>query len=293
MQLSVVTTLYQSAAHLIEFVDRVRKIAEPLGIEYEVVLVNDGSPDQSLAIALDLVVSDSRIRVVDLSRRYGHYEAMLAGLRCARGQFVFLIDCDLDEPPELLPSLWSALRANGDADMAVAVQAVRRGRSLTDWCGDLYYRMLEAQTGLEIPRNNMVARVMTPRYVAALIAAGERPVSFDALSARVGCRHVAVQAEKAARRGTTYSFSRRAAIFVDTWLAYGSLSSSAFMALAIAVGGAGAVALLVDSRLVAPVLVVAAVAGLAGIALICRYLSLVLEEVRHRPAQVRRIYPDA
>ena len=79
------------------------RAAETAVDEFELILVNDGSPDESLALALELQTKDRRIQVVDLSRNFGHHAAIVAGLEQARGQYVFLIDCDLEEQPEWLP----------------------------------------------------------------------------------------------------------------------------------------------------------------------------------------------
>ena len=73
-----------------------------MGNDYEIVLVNDGSPDDSLSIAINLSETDAHVIVVDLSRNFGHHKAMMTGLDYAQGDLVFLIDSDLEEEPELL-----------------------------------------------------------------------------------------------------------------------------------------------------------------------------------------------
>src|SRR5262245_34926158 len=132
MQLSIVTTLYGSAAHLDEFSDRLRAAADRLAVPYEIVMVNDGSTDGSLEAAIRIAGADRRIRVADLSRRYGHYEALLAGIRLTGGRVVFVIDSDLEEPPELLDSLWRTLGEDTGCDLVVACHERRRLASLTD-----------------------------------------------------------------------------------------------------------------------------------------------------------------
>src|SRR4051812_19189964 len=102
MLLSIVSTLYRSAPWLEQFHDRVSRAAAAVASDYEIVLVNDGSPDPSLDIALQLLASDPRIRILDLSRNFGHHKAMMTGLSHARGDLVFLIDPDLEEEPEVL-----------------------------------------------------------------------------------------------------------------------------------------------------------------------------------------------
>ena len=100
MRLSIVSTLYRSGPYVREFHRRMTASARRLTNDYEIVLVNDGSPDDSLAIALQ--TADPHVRVVDLSRNFGHHQAMWIGLAHACGEQIFLIDCDLEESPEWL-----------------------------------------------------------------------------------------------------------------------------------------------------------------------------------------------
>jgi putative glycosyltransferase len=122
--LSIVSTLYRSAPYLEEFYQRSVAAAEQLTADFEIVLVNDGSPDESLTMAVALHQRDARIRVVDLSRNFGHHRAMMIGLRHARGARVFLIDCDLEVAPETLLEFDAAF-SRGGVDVVFGVQATR------------------------------------------------------------------------------------------------------------------------------------------------------------------------
>jgi putative glycosyltransferase len=113
MELSIVTTMYASAPWLREFHERASAAARALTEDYEIVLVNDGSPDESLAVALELFEADPRVRVIDFSRNFGHHKAMMTGLAAARGRRVFLIDCDLEEEPEWLVRFDREAQARG------------------------------------------------------------------------------------------------------------------------------------------------------------------------------------
>src|SRR5690349_22500268 len=95
-ELSVVSTMYCSADFIREFYRRVSAAAQSITQSYEIVLVDDGSPDSSLQIAMELAEKDSRVRIVELSRNFGHHPAILAGLRHAQGALIFLIDIDLE-----------------------------------------------------------------------------------------------------------------------------------------------------------------------------------------------------
>src|SRR5918993_2990029 len=100
MLISVVTTLYRSAPFIEEFYERASRAARKISPSYEIILVNDGSPDDSLDRAILLHERDPRVKVVDLSRNFGHHKALLAGLEYAEGDYVYLTDVDLEEEPE-------------------------------------------------------------------------------------------------------------------------------------------------------------------------------------------------
>src|SRR5882762_1911783 len=127
MKLSIVTTMYYSRNYLQEFYDRTILVLRELKVTYEFVFVDDGSPDDSLLVALQLQNSDSNIKVVELSRNYGHQRAIMTGLQQASGDFVFLIDCDLEEAPELLCDFWKRITAESNVDVVYGVQIKRKG----------------------------------------------------------------------------------------------------------------------------------------------------------------------
>src|ERR1700736_2509099 len=126
MRLSIVTTLYMSEPYLVEFHRRVRSTAEKITSDVEVIFVGDGPPDGSLDMALSLLSRDSDLRVIELSRNFGHHKAIMTGLAHATGDLVFLIDSDLEEDPELLTRFYERL-AKGDCDVVFGVQEARRG----------------------------------------------------------------------------------------------------------------------------------------------------------------------
>ena len=109
MKLSIVTTLYKSAPTVEEFYRRAVAAAQTVTRDFEIVMVDDGSPDDSLTIACKLVQRDDRVRVVELSRNFGHHKALMTGLEHARGEFCFLIDSDLEEDPALVQRFMAEL----------------------------------------------------------------------------------------------------------------------------------------------------------------------------------------
>ncbi len=165
--LSIVSTMYNSSPFVQEFYRRVTAAAAQVTPSFELVLVDDGSPDDSLALALELARADERVRVVELSRNFGHHTAMLAGLRHARGACVFLTDIDLEEQPEWLIDFWRDLHESG-SDMVYGVQAERSGSFLKRHMGALFYRFFNLAAKPTIPNNGCTVRLMNRRYVDAV-----------------------------------------------------------------------------------------------------------------------------
>src|SRR5438477_12923693 len=165
MRLSSVSTLYRSAPYLREFHARAAAAAAALTADVEFVYVNDGSPDDALEVALELRAEHGNVRVADLSRNFGHHRAMMAGLGHATGDLVFLIDCDLEEAPELLTA-FAARMSETKADVVYGVQEGRGGGPANRLFGWAYYKLYNAVSADPIPRNLLTVRLMTRRYVA-------------------------------------------------------------------------------------------------------------------------------
>ncbi len=204
-RLSIVTTLYRSEAVIDEFLARVRSAAvDQVGEDYEVVVVNDGSPDRSVDRVLDAARADRHLVVVDLSRNFGHHPALLEGMRQSQGELVFLIDSDLEEQPEWLP-MFAEMIALPDTDVVYGFQETRKGGKFERATGRLYWTAFRSLTKLDIPANIVTCRLMTRRYVDAVLAFPEREVSIGGIFALTGFKQVAVAVPKESRGATTYS----------------------------------------------------------------------------------------
>jgi putative glycosyltransferase len=222
MKLSIVATLYQSAKYISEFHFRASAAAKQLvGEDYEIVLVNDGSPDSSLDIAVKLIDKDSHVVVVDLSRNFGHHKAMMTGLAHARGQLVFLIDSDLEEEPEWLIS-FAAQMANEQCEVVYGVQGRRKGGFFERLSGQLFYFIFRILTRLNMPDNIVVARLMTRRYVNALLQHGEYEVFMAGLWAITGFdqRHQTIR--KHSTSDTTYTVWKKISQSVNSITSFSS-----------------------------------------------------------------------
>lgn len=127
MKLSIVTTLYKSSEYIDDFYQRISIEAYKITNDYEIIFVDDGSPDESLQKAIGLYQNDSKVKVIELSRNFGHHKAIMTGLSHAVGDYVFLIDSDLEEEPELLGRFWKELHKAEEIDVVYGVQETRKG----------------------------------------------------------------------------------------------------------------------------------------------------------------------
>jgi putative glycosyltransferase len=221
--LSIVSTLYRSAPFLPTFVAECRAaLAQAAVASWEIVLVNDGSPDESLALAQQFHREDARVVVVDLSRNFGHHAAMHAGLSHARGLEVFLIDCDLEVRPAVLGILIERRRATG-ADLVFGYQEARKGGWFERASGAWFWRGLNAVSDVPIPQNMLTERLMSRRFVDALLALGDRQLFLGGMMSWTGFVQIGVVLPKQQREGrSTYTLARRVALMLTALSSFSS-----------------------------------------------------------------------
>ena len=216
MKLSIVATLYQSSMYIVEFCQRASLSAQQLvGNDYEIVLVNDGSPDNSLEIATKLHYADSHIIIVDLSRNFGHHKAMMTGLAHSHGEQVFLIDVDLEEDPEWLIE-FSQQMEKDYCDVVYGVQKKRKGGMLERISGQWFYRFFRVFTGVSIPENMVTSRLMSRRYVDALVSHNEREVFLAGLWHITGFEQHPHTITKHSTSESTYTIRRKLSLLVNS-----------------------------------------------------------------------------
>ncbi len=304
MDISIVTSLYGTAEYLAELHRRLTCEVSRLSSGYEIILVNDGSPDESLVGALALHRHDPHVRVIDLSRNFGHHKALMTGLAHARGRLVFLIDSDLEEPPELLGEFHRRLEESG-ADVVFGVQASRKGRLFERLSGRIFFALFNLLSDTPLPRNLSTVRLMSRRYVDALLAHREREMAIGGLWVITGFEQVAVPFEKGSRTSTGYSLTRKVAQAVDAVTSFSDRPLILIFYLAAGIllvsglaGGHIVIRHLFFGELLAgwPSLIVSVwlLGGLTlfAIGILGIYLSKVFVEVKQRPYTIVRAIHD-
>ena len=221
--LSIVSTMYRSRPYLQAFLDECIAAGDRSGIAvWEIVLVNDGSPDDSLAYALQRHATDARIVVVDLSRNFGHHQAMHAGLGHARGDLVFLIDCDLEVRPAVLSDFLVKQRGAG-ADLVYGYQDTRKGGWFEKRSGSLFWWGLNAVSDVAVPVNMLTERLMTRRFIQALLQLGDFNLFLGGMMSWTGFTQLGVPITKAQREGpSSYTLWRRVQLMVTAVSSFSS-----------------------------------------------------------------------
>jgi putative glycosyltransferase len=214
MDLSIVTTMYGSAPYLEEFYSRTAAAAKKITDDYEIIFVNDGSPDGSLEVALSFYEKDEKVKIIDFSRNFGHHKAMMTGLMHAHGKLVFLVDCDLEIPPESLLDFYDKFKTSS-VDVVYGVQAARQDRFLSRLAGSFFYTVFNWVSVDKLPVNLTTARLMSRRYVSALVSHQEREVLIGGLWVITGFKQTSIALNKSHKGKSTYNLGHKIAIIVN------------------------------------------------------------------------------
>lgn len=215
MELSIVTTMYCSAAYLKGFYERVSESARKITSDYEIIFVNDGSPDESAMIALGFHENDEHVKVIDLSRNFGHHKAIMAGLRHAEGEKIFLINCDVEESPENLSRFYEKFAEDTTADVVYGMLEARKGGLLNKSLGYVFYSLLNWFSGLKLDSRMAFSRLMTRRYVKSLLRFGESELFLPGLWYLTGYKQVPIIISSYYKGKTTYTLRKKVSLLVN------------------------------------------------------------------------------
>jgi glycosyltransferase involved in cell wall biosynthesis len=297
--LSIVAPVYNEQELVQEFV--ARACAAAADYEFELVLVNDGSSDGTPALLDRIAAGDRRVRVIHLSRNFGHQAALTAGLEHAAGDVVAMLDADLQDPPELIRDMiaqWSQ-----GADVVYAVRRQREGETAFKLAtASWFYKLFDKLAQVDLEPNSGDFRLLDRRALDALLAMTERSRFLRGMTVWVGFNQTAVSYEREARPAgeTKYTLRKMLRFSLDaitsfshlplqlaTWA--GLLSASvAFIAIPVVI-----VLRVFDSYLPGFGSITIAILLLGGIQLIAlgvigEYVGRIYDEVKHRPLYIVR-----
>lgn len=208
MKYSVVVPAFNEQEVLPISYPRLKKVMDSLG-RYELIFVNDGSRDDTLALLKKIASEDKNVKVLSFSRNFGHQEAVSAGMAKASGDAVIIIDCDLQDPPEVIPEMVDKWKLG--ADIVYGKRIKRKGESvfkkLTAW---MYYRVIRMLGGQYIPPNTGDFRLIDRRVCDALNEMPEKNRFLRGMSAWAGYRSEPVEfvREERAAGETKYTLKK-------------------------------------------------------------------------------------
>jgi polyisoprenyl-phosphate glycosyltransferase len=222
-ELSLVIPCYNESAVLSLLRDRLLQSLSSAGVEWEVILVDDGSVDDTFAQLAAMHATDARFKVISFSRNFGHQTAVFAGLSHAFGDFVGVMDADLQDPPEFLLTCLAKLKEG--YDVAYAVRRQRKENWIKKFCYSLFYRLLKSIAEVEIPLDSGDFCLMRQQVVAVLRQMPERDIFVRGLRAWSGFRQIGVEYNRAARAAgeTKYPFRKLLRLAMDGVFAFSPL----------------------------------------------------------------------
>jgi len=297
--LSVVAPVFNEEGNVRAFCERT--VAALEGVPIELVLVDDGSSDGTAAILEELAAADRRIRVVTLSRNFGHQTALTAGLEHATGDAVVMIDADLQDPPELIPDLVDCWRKG--SDVVVAVREQREGETrLKLLTAAWFYRLLGRVAQIEVEQNAGDFRLLSRRALDALLAMPERNRYIRGMTAWVGFTHASVPYMRAARHAgdTKFSFVKMLRFSFDAVASFSyvplqmatlvgfACAGIAFLGIPVAIGFRIAGEFVPGIATVVIAVLLLGGIQLMAIGVIGEYLARVYDEVKRRPLYLVR-----
>ncbi len=223
MLVSIIVPVFNEAEGLAAFMSRLRPTVQAIDADHEVIFVNDGSTDESGRILAAMSAADRRLKVLDLSRNFGHQVAITAGLDHADGDAVLVLDADLQDPPELLPEMLNLLRSG--YDVVSAQRQSRPGDSV--WkrsTASLFYWFMRAFVDERLVPEVGDFRLFSRRAVLAIRQFREQHRFMRGLVAWLGLKEVIVpfQREERAHGTTKYPFLKMLQL---AWTAVSSFSA--------------------------------------------------------------------
>jgi glycosyltransferase involved in cell wall biosynthesis len=297
--ISVVIPLYCEGPHVSRVLAELQRELEPLKCSYEIILVDDGSPDDTWAIVQEQSEKYPMLRALSLSRNFGKESALGAGIETARGAAVIVMDGDLQHPPSLIPQMVKEWRES-NADIVEAVKVKRGHESLADKIGaKIFYTLLNKLSGYDLTGATDF-KLLDRRVVDAWLEMGERSLFFRGMTAWLGFKRIRIPFAVPKRVGgeSKWPIIRLIKLALTGITAFSSVplqlisfAGAGFLVFAIGLGGqtlylkVTGVAVSGFTTVILLLLIIGS-ALMIGLGIIGEYLSRIYEEVKRRPRYV-------
>lgn len=300
-ELSVVVPLYNEEMVIDAMYTRLTQVLKGAGLDYEIIMVNDGSLDRTLPIAKNICLQDKRVKLISFSRNFGHQIAITAGMDRSSGQAVALIDADLQDPPEVI--LEMLVKWKEGFQVVYGVRKKREGESFFKlFTAKMFYRVLRRLTSISIPVDTGDFRLMDRRVIEQLKKMRERDRFVRGMVSWVGFRQTQVEyvREKRYAGETKYPFTKMLKFAADGILSFSQVPLKLSSAFGMLSAGLSFIFMIYGflMRLFFPDQVVpgwsslfVAILFIGGIQLMCigilgEYLGRIHEEIKGRPIYI-------
>ena len=294
--LSLVLPVFGEGDHLATSVAAIQQVLDSVGETYEVILVDDGSPDDTWEVIGRLALADARVRGLRLSRNFGKDAAVCAGVEEAQGEALIVMDADLQHPPSLIPEMVRVWRS-GQADVVEATkQPASRESVVVRWRRRLFGAAMRRLAGLDLDGSSDF-KLFTRPVRQAWLKMGERNLFFRGMLAWLGFRRVKLPFEVEARAAgkSRWSTGQLAFLAVKSLTAFStvpvrlaSVLGLAFFVFAVVFGAYAVVLKLSGVAMTGftTVILLQLIIGsavLLSLGIIGEYVGRIYEEVKHRP----------
>lgn len=172
-KISIIVPVYNEEEAIKIFYDKITEVSAKIEADFEYIFVNDGSKDKTLEIIKDYARQDSRVRFVSFSRNFGKEAGMYAGLEAATGDYVAIMDVDLQDPPDLIPEMYETLLTT-DYDCVATKRKTRKGENpIISFFSKLFYKIINKMTKTEIVDGARDFRLMSRQMVDSILRVTE------------------------------------------------------------------------------------------------------------------------
>ncbi len=285
---SVVLSFRNEAENIPTLVARLEKMFEPQDVDYEVIFVNDASTDSSLSLLMHERQRNARIKIVNMSRRFGVAEGVMAGMSVARGDAIVYMDADLQDPPEVIPALIERWRQG--ADVVHTVRTHRHGENPMKMAATrLAYRLIHFGSSIRLPVDAGDFKLLSRPAVDHLLRLGESDPYLRGLVVWLGFNQVSIPYERESRHAgrthfpffsrnpwKTFTMGMTSFSFMPIYACFGLAAAGLLAALMLAVAGSTLLAALTFFW----------ATTIAAIAVVGTYLIRIYKDVRGRPPYI-------
>jgi len=299
--ISIVTPVFNEEDTLTEFHKRLTIVMRTIGEPYEIILVNDGSRDNSLNLMRNLHDKDLMVKIVILSLNFGHQYAITSGLDYAAGDVIGIMDSDLQDPPEVLPVFFQKQKEG--YDIVYAIRKNRKERIIKKTAYGVFYRLLSTVSNINIPLDSGDFCIINRRAINALQSMPERNRFLRGLRAWIGFQQIGLEYDRDARFAgeVKYTFRKLLKLAFDGFVSFSylPLRFASIMGLVVsAISFLGIIVILylklftsctIDVRGWTSVAIMVLFLGgvqLVSIGVIGEYLGRIYDEVKQRPLYI-------